>query len=94
MMNTPTEPKLEEFFASEAGVCVYVNVGRNAIRVWFESPDDAGSVTPELPGAEKALAVAKAAVRRHQAGLVSLFEKVASEQAERTHASLLPGPGP
>jgi len=89
-MNTLTEPKLEEFFASEAGVCVYVSVRGNPIRACFESPDDPGSVDPDVPGAEKALAVAKAAVQKHQAELVSLFEKVASERAERTHPSLLP----
>jgi hypothetical protein len=82
-MDTVTEPTLEEFFASEAGVCVYVNVNGSAIRVWFVAPDAPGCVASELPGAAEALALAKAALQKHQAKLAPLFEKIAIERAER-----------
>ena len=86
------EPAAEEFFASPGGVCVYVYVGGQAIRVQFDSPDgqavaqrapDAGA---EQAGAEQALAAATTARDKHKVLLAPLFELVAAELASRTRA--------
>jgi len=74
------EPNADEFFASRSGVCVYVTVRGTAFRVQFASASAHGVVT-EGEGAQVALELARAAVRKHQATLVPLFEKVARGQS-------------
>lgn len=80
-MSVATEPRLQEFFIVDAGVCVYVNVGGYSIRVWFESSTDRGHVAESLPLAEEARAAAEAALRKHHVELRPLFEKVANKPA-------------
>ena len=91
------EPAAEEFFASPGGVCVYVYVGGQAIRVQFDSPDgqavaqrapDAGAeqAGAEQAGAEQALAAATTARDKHKVLLAPLFELVAAELVSRTRA--------
>jgi hypothetical protein len=75
---------MRDFFASPCGVCVYVTVGRRAIRVEFGSEDDAGK-TPG--GTDRAAMDARAAaalvMRQNRSALRPLFEKVAREIAAR-----------
>jgi hypothetical protein len=81
---TIVEPTADAFFATATGVCVYVNVGRRAIRVQFESPDSP-AVAEGLgdPATKLALAVAIKAFQKHHQQLRPLFDHVATELAER-----------
>jgi hypothetical protein len=76
-MPESTELKLENFFASRSGVCVYVTVGKRSYRVQFV---DATSIGVVVEGgqddAEVARAIAHHAMRQHVLGLRHLFEKV------------------
>lgn len=78
------EPKAEEFFATADGVCVYVSVGGQAVRIQFTSLDGPGTVqgTPTV-ATEKALAVATLALSKHQQQVQLLFERIAVELAAR-----------
>jgi hypothetical protein len=77
-MVTASEIKVEHFFASRGGVCVYVTVRRRAFRVQFASPQAQGVVAEaEHADAEEALGLARAALERYAVGLTPLFEKVA-----------------
>jgi hypothetical protein len=77
-MHGSSELKLENFFASRAGVCVYVMVGRRSYRVQFVDANAEGVVVEGgREGAEAARQVARRAMREHAAGLARLFEKVA-----------------
>jgi hypothetical protein len=78
------EPTAEEFFASAAGVCVYVNAGGRAFRVQFDSLDGAGLVQGMInDSAVEALAVATTARDRYKSQLAPLFLRVAQELASR-----------
>ena len=81
---TPASPKAEEFFASEAGVCVYVNIRGRAFRVLFESPEGptTASGTSDV-GADEAIAIATEVLSKHRAQLEPLFERVRVERASR-----------
>lgn len=72
--------RLESFFASRSGVCVYVTVAKRAFRVQFAAPDAIGVVADhghEAESAEEARRVARLALREHAQALAPLFEKVA-----------------
>jgi hypothetical protein len=81
-MQAQAEPTAADFFASRAGVCVYVRVAGRAIRVRFASTDAQGSVAEALPAAdaEQAVKVARAALDKYRDALAPLFEKVARGQ--------------
>jgi hypothetical protein len=72
-----TEPKADEFFASRSGVCVYVNIDGQAVRVQFASVDAHGIAESSSPNAEAAIVAAKTALQKHRAELAPLFERVA-----------------
>lgn len=72
-----TEPKADEFFASRSGVCVYVNIDGQAVRVQFASVDAQGVAEGSSPHAELAIAEAKSALQKHRIELSPLFERVA-----------------
>lgn len=72
-----TEPRADEFFASRSGVCVYVNIDGQAVRVQFASVDAHGVAEGASPDAEEAIRAAKSALQKHRAALVPLFERVA-----------------
>jgi hypothetical protein len=75
------EPSVGEFFASRSGVCVYVRVRGKTFRVQFARIDADGIVAEDTqPGALEALECARLAIRKHQAELAHLFEKVARGQ--------------
>ena len=77
-------PVEKDFFASERGVCVYVEVRSVAIRVEFETPDATGTV--RLGTSEDCMRAAQAAteaLQKYRAALLPLFEKVAAERARR-----------
>jgi hypothetical protein len=75
-METDGELKPEAFFVSRAGVCVYVTIGRENIRVQFESIDDEGRVADaSQEGAPRAIQLARQALHAHRAALGPLFEK-------------------
>lgn len=68
----------DSFFASRAGVCVYVTIGKHRFRVQFADARAHGVVTEgEREGADEAVRVARTALREHEAALVPLFAKVA-----------------
>ena len=72
-----TEPKADEFFASRSGVCVYVNIDGQAVRVQFASVDAHGVAESSSPNAEAAVVAAKTALQKYRAELAPLFERVA-----------------
>jgi hypothetical protein len=72
-----TEPKADEFFASRSGVCVYVNIGGQAVRVQFATVDAQGVAEGSSPNAEAAIVEAKSALQKYRAELTPLFERVA-----------------
>jgi CheY-like chemotaxis protein len=76
-MSSSGELKVESFFASRAGVCVYVPVGARTFRIEFATPDSLG-ITADggHDGAEEACRVARRALSRHFEQLTPLFEKV------------------
>lgn len=75
-METDGELKPEAFFVSRAGVCVYVTIGRENIRVQFETIDGEGKVTdPSQVGALRAIQLARQALHLHREALAPLFEK-------------------
>lgn len=77
-MPVTSELSAEHFFATRAGVCVYVTLQRRVFRVRFVSAEAQGVVVQGHPdGAEEARAVAQAAVERLGPTLRPLFEKVA-----------------
>jgi hypothetical protein len=87
-MGDPTQvPGREAFFASRSGVCVYVTVGRHAVRVCFESLDAEGRLEGSDPDGvgERALAAANEAFKAYRATLAPLFEQIA--EASQTEAS-------
>jgi hypothetical protein len=72
------EVKLEHFFASRSGVCVYVAVGKRSYRVQFADATSQGVVVEGgQDGAEAARRIARRALLEHREGLMPLFEKVA-----------------
>jgi len=72
------EPKPANFFASRSGVCVYVVVGGHTVRVQFAHVDSEGVVVGgSHAAAEEARRIARRALRKYQAELAPLFEKVA-----------------
>ncbi|HVY32025.1 MAG TPA: hypothetical protein VHB79_36065 [Polyangiaceae bacterium] len=72
------ELKLESFFASRSGVCVYVTIGKRTFRIQFVDPSAHGVVVEGgREGAEEACSVARQALRKHAEGLAPLFAKVA-----------------
>ena len=69
--------KVEQFFASRLGVCVYVTIEHRSFRVRFSSIDAQGVVVEgQGEGAEDARVIARAALRRRAVSLAPLFEKV------------------
>lgn len=78
-MPSRAELGVDAFFASRAGVCVYVKVDGRDFRVQFAAPDAHGTVSEGGEGvsADKALQLARAALAKHGAALNGLFEKVA-----------------
>jgi len=69
--------KVERFFASRTGVCVYVTLEQRTFRVRFASIDAHGVVVDGRgDGAEDARVVARAALQQRAASLAPLFEKV------------------
>jgi hypothetical protein len=76
-MSGSGELKLENFFASRAGVSVYVAVAARTFRVEFANPDSFGvAVNGGHDGAEEACLIARRALTRHADGLAPLFQKV------------------
>jgi hypothetical protein len=72
------ELTLESFFASRAGVCVYVTLANARFRVQFADPSSEGVVAEaDQAGAEEARRIAHQAMRQHAVGLGPLFAKVA-----------------
>jgi hypothetical protein len=71
------EPRADEFFASRSGVCVYVNLDGQAVRVQFADLDAHGVAEGDSPDAEEAVRIAKSALQKHRAELGPLFERVA-----------------
>lgn len=82
---TVVEPSAEQFFASAAGVCVYVKIGHRVVRVQFESLGGPGTVEGDLDAiARDALAAASAAFERHADQLRPLFERIECELVEQS----------
>lgn len=79
------EPKADDFFATAAGVCVYVNIGRRVVRVRFASQDAPAVVDDDdQSAAQDALAVATRVFETHKRRLVPLFDRIAEELAARS----------
>jgi hypothetical protein len=76
-MAASAELKIESFFASRSGVCVYVTVGKRSYRVQFVDAASEGVVVDGGQGAETARRIALHAMRQHATGLAPLFAKVA-----------------
>ena len=77
-MPAATELSAKDFFATRAGVCVYVTLHRQVFRVRFASVEAQGVVVQGHPDrAEEARVVARAALERLGPSLLPLFEKVA-----------------
>jgi hypothetical protein len=71
-------PRAEDFFMARSGVCVYVTVRNCTFRVQFVAATSQGLVADQpREGADEALVIARAALRRHEAKLAPLFEQVA-----------------
>jgi len=69
--------KVERFFATRLGVCVYVTIQGRSFRVRFASIDADGVVIEGMgEGAEDARVIARAALQRRATSLAPLFEKV------------------
>ena len=88
-MSNTSSPKADAFFASRAGVCVYVMVQGRSIRVCFPSPGAEGRIedggTAEQSAA--ALAAATAAFASYRDALKPLFAQIAeASRAEATEA--------
>lgn len=83
-MGSVNEPAFTDFFASSAGVCVYVTVGKRVIRVEFSARDTPG-VARGVNSDEAATAIAAATVSldRHRDQLQPLFARVEAELASR-----------
>lgn len=80
-MSSAAEPEAEAFFASRAGVCVYVKVAGQNFRVQFVAPDADGTVSEgDGPAADKALLLARSAMKKHAPALTGLFEQVARDR--------------
>jgi CheY-like chemotaxis protein len=76
-MSTSGELGFESFFASRAGVCVYVALGARTFRIEFATPDSPGiAADGGHDGAEEACCVARRALSLHFDRLTPLFEKV------------------
>jgi CheY-like chemotaxis protein len=76
-MSPSGELKVENFFASRAGVCVYVAVGSRTFRIQFATPDCLGiAADGGHDGAEEACRVARRALSLHFEQLNPLFQKV------------------
>jgi hypothetical protein len=76
-MTTKASMKVERFFASRTGVCVYVTLEQQTFRVRFASIDAHGVVVDGGgEGAEDARVIARAALQQRAASLAPLFEKV------------------
>jgi hypothetical protein len=69
--------KLESFFASRSGVCVYVTVGKRTFRIQFVDAQADGVVDSNEEGAEEARRIARQGMERHVHGLAPLFARVA-----------------
>jgi hypothetical protein len=81
-MTTVTVPVAKDFFATAAGVGVYVEVRRIAIRVTFATADAVGETRlGDTPDCQEALRVATLALHTHREQLLPLFEKIARELA-------------
>lgn len=79
------EPKPDSFFATAAGVCVYVQVGRRAVRVQFASSTAPAAIDGyHEPGTREAIAVATKAFEAHKRRILPLFDCIARELAERS----------
>ena len=74
---SPSDLNAGNFFASRAGVCVYVTVRNRPLRVQFAAPDGRGVVV-EGPDedAEEALRIARSALSLRAAEIAPLFDKV------------------
>ena len=72
-----TEPRADEFFASRSGVCVYVNIDGQAVRVQFANVDAQGVADGASPNAEEAIRIAKLALQKYRTELGPLFDRVA-----------------
>ena len=76
-MSVSRELKIDNFFASRAGVCVYVAVGARTFRIQFATPDSLGvAVEGGQEGAEEARRIARRALSLHVEQLAPLFKKV------------------
>lgn len=81
-MTTVTVPVAKDFFATSAGVGVYVEVRGIAIRVTFATVDAVGETRlGATPDCQEALRVATTALQTHRERLLPLFEKIARERA-------------
>jgi hypothetical protein len=71
------EIKVEDFFTSRAGLCVYVNVSQRTFRVQFVDETAQGVIDDDAhEGATEALRLARAALAKYRAELAPLFEKI------------------
>lgn len=79
------EPTLDEFFATATGVCVYVNVGRRAVRIQFESLDAPATVESSSDrDTELALIAAGKVFEKYKHQLQPLFDQTARELRQRS----------
>lgn len=79
------EPKADEFFVTASGVCVYVNIERDAVRVVFTSADGPVFADGNDQGrAATAVAVATKTFEQNKGRLEQLFTEMAREQAKRS----------
>lgn len=78
------EPKADDFFATAGGVCVYVKLGRRAVRVQFASPNAPAAIDGDDQAApQEAVAVATRAFQANKHRLLPLFDHIAHELAAR-----------
>lgn len=79
-------PQREAFFASRAGVCVYVIVRRHAIRVCFESADASGRIDDQTITEDAAAAIAAAwgVLHANRESLMQLFDRIAEASGPST----------
>jgi hypothetical protein len=77
-MTGAAELNAQDFFASRAGICVYVVVSQHRFRVSFVDEDAQGVIDDDAhEGAAEALRQARVALARYRPELGPLFEKVA-----------------
>ena len=80
-MDLASPPAPSAFFASRKGVCVYVSVEGQNVRVCFASTEAEGRVESDASArtAAAAVAIATEVFRAHRNSLGALFEAIESQ---------------